>query len=79
MAVSGHTQVIEGTQVIDTPLVLQSSLRNMSKVLGEKIGIEQLDWARFDPNTWVSEEVGYDFDPTTWARKVVGSDTWSRR
>ena len=33
---------------------------NMSKVLGEKIGIEQLDWARFDPSTWVSEVVGYD-------------------
>ena len=45
----------------------------MSNVLGEKIGIDQLDrsdlnqvlgsegsWVRFDQSTWVSEVVGYD-------------------
>ena len=54
----------------------------MLSLLGEKIGIDQLEtqvlgsggsWVRFDPSTWISEVVGYDLTQVL-GPEVVGYD-----
>ena len=75
MNASGVTQVLVGTQVLDPPPCFPELMRNMSKVLGEKIGIDQLDLVRSFrfPKYLGQKVVGYDFT------QVLGSEgSWVR-